>query len=100
MANPKHILKPTTPAQKALTDEEKAAQVARFFTQKREQLFQLILANAMQSAHIVPARQGFKEETMEDFVQYDFRPFIDASLVAADYALEKLYPIPAEGDKK
>ena len=97
--NPKHInkLSPAKPA--PLTEDEKAQQIARFLAQKREQFFQGILFNAIQSAQIVPARQGIKGETMEDFVLYDFLPLVDASLAAADYALEKLYPVKQEEGK-
>lgn len=71
------------PAPKTLTNEEKAAQIARFFTQKREVLFQGILFNAVQADPDV-----------------DLRALVDRSIDAADYALKKLYPIPQEGDEK
>ena len=98
--NPKHInkLAPAKPA--PLTEEEKAAQIARFFAQKREQFFQGILFNAIQSANIVPVRQGINGKDLTDIVQYDFRPLVDAALVSADYAIEKLYPVPKEGETK
>lgn len=77
-------LMPPKQAPAPLTKEEKAAQIARFFTQKREQLFQLILANLLQNPNC----------------KADLEPVVDAALKAADYALEKLYPIPQEGDEK
>ena len=84
MANPKHIAKPATAAAPKLTDEERAAQIARFFTQKREQFFQLILANLLQNPNC----------------KADLEPVIDYALKAADYAIEKLYPVPKEGETK
>lgn len=74
------------PAQRPLTKEEQAQQIARFFTQKREQYFQLILGNAIQNATNLKNADGVA----------DFRALIDASLQAADYALEKLFPLPEE----
>ena len=85
-SNPKHIARPATPAEKPLTKEEQAAQIARFFSQKRESLFQLILANLLQNiAHV-------------DALAADLKPVVDAALNAADYAIEKLYPLPKEGE--
>lgn len=80
--NPKHIARPATPAAKPLTKEEQAAQIARFFSQKREALFQLILANLLQNPNC----------------KADLEPVVDAALKAADYAIEKLYPLPKEGE--
>lgn len=80
MANPKHIARPATPAAKPLTKEEQEAQIARFFSQKRESLFQLILANLLQNPNC----------------KTDLEPVVDAALKAADYAIEKLYPLPKE----
>lgn len=76
-------LMPPKQAPAPLTKEEKAAQIARFFTQKREQLFQGILFNAV---HADP--------------NVDLRVLVDRAIDTADYALEKLYPIPQEGDEK
>lgn len=81
-SNPKHIARPATPAAKPLTKEEQAAQIARFFSQKRESLFQLILANLLQNPNC----------------KADLEPVVDAALKAADYAIEKLYPLPKEGE--
>lgn len=68
------------PAQRPLTKEEQAQQIARFFTQKREQYFQLILANTLQNPNC----------------KLDLKTCVDLSLQAADYALEKLFPLPEE----
>lgn len=81
-SNPKHIARPATPAAKPITKEEQAAQIARFFSQKREALFQLILANLLQNPNC----------------KADLEPVVDAALKAADYAIEKLYPLPKEGE--
>lgn len=81
-SNPKHIARPATPAAKPLTKEEQAAQIARFFSQKREALFQLILANLLQNPKC----------------KTDLEPVVDYALKIADYAIEKLYPLPKEGE--
>lgn len=82
--NPKHLnkLAPAKPA--PLTEDEKAQQIARFLAQKREQFFQLILANSLQNVQLIPM---------------DLSQFVDAALAAADYALEKLYPVKQEESK-
>lgn len=81
MANPKHIAKPAAAGVKPLTKEEQAAQVARFFTQKHEALFQLILANLIQAGTLP-------------------RQAVDLAIEAADYSIEKLYPLPEESKEK
>ena len=63
-----------------LTNEQKAEQVARFFSQKRESYFQLILGNLLHGA--LPG--------------VDKKRMIDECLEAADYAIERLYPLPIE----
>lgn len=82
--NPKHLnkLAPAKPA--PLTEDEKAQQIARFLAQKREQFFQLILANLLQNPNC----------------KTDLEPVVDYALKAADYAIEKLYPVPKEGETK
>ena len=85
--NPKHLNKLAPTAPKPLTDEEKSQQIARFFTQKREQYFQGILFNLVQNPTI-------KWET-----NMNLRFAVDAALDAADYALEKLYPVKQEEAK-
>ena len=72
--------KPQAP--KPLTKEEQAQQIARFLTQKREQYFQLILGNAIRAGAPI----------MLDTV--------DKALLAADHALEVLFPMPKEGEEK
>ena len=68
--------KPAAP--KPLTKEEQAQQIARFFQQKRESYFQMILANAIQA----------------DYKNVALKQIVDESLEAADYAIEKLFPLP------
>ena len=80
--NPKNITKLGKTAPAPLTKEEQAQQIARFFAQKREALFQGILFNAVNG--------GAKPTTA----------LVDEALAAADYALEKLYPLPKEGETK
>ena len=81
--NPKHLNKLAPTAPKPLTDEEKAQQIARFFTQKREALFQGILFNTLQNPNC----------------KLDLETCVDCALKAADYALEKLYPVKQEEAK-
>lgn len=79
----KPIIKADANAKPGLTPEQKAEQVARFFTQKRESYFQLILANLIQGA----ARTGN---------EINIRLLVVAALDGADYAIEKLFPLPTE----
>lgn len=69
--------KPVKP--KPLTDEEKKQQIVRFFAQKRESYFQLILANSIQAG--THPKQA-----------------VDLALEATDYAIEKLFPVPNKED--
>ena len=77
----KPIIKADANAKPGLTPEQKAEQVARFFTQKREQYFQLILANLIQAGtHPKDA--------------------VDLAIEGADYAIEKLFPLPTAEKKE
>ena len=81
MANKKPIIKADANAKPGLTPEQKAEQVARFFTQKRESYFQLILANLIQAGtHTKDA--------------------VDLAIEGADYAIEKLFPLPTAEKKE
>ena len=84
MANKKPLIKADA---NGLTPEQKAEQVARFFTQKRESYFQLILANLVQGA----ARTG---------KEINIRLLVVAALDGADYAIEKLFPLPTAEKKE
>lgn len=77
-------MKPSNPLPRPLTKEEQAAQVARFLQQQRVSFFQLILSNLLQN----PNCKGALE------------PVIDSALKGADYALEKLYPMPKAEESK
>jgi len=86
--NPKNITKlGKTPA--PLTKEEQAQQIARFFAQKREALFQGLLFNVVHNAN-------FNPDKLTDEMKYT----VDACMATADYALEKLYPMPKPEEKK
>ena len=77
----KPIIKADANAKPGLTNEQKAEQVARFFTQKRESYFQLILANLIQAGtHPKDA--------------------VDLAIEGADYAIEKLFPLPTAEKKE
>lgn len=73
-----------------MTPEEKKEAVERFFSQKRESYFQLILANSIQT---VGRKSSWPLSTDE------LKTIVDASLEAADYAIEKLFPLPTEENK-
>lgn len=64
-----------------LTDQQKAEQVARFFTQKRQELFNGLLFNLAHGA----------AQTFNDF---DIKAVVDKAITGADYAIEKLFPLP------
>lgn len=80
MANKKPIIKADA---NGLTPEQKAEQVARFFTQKREQYFQLILGNMLHNPY-----------------RADIKPIIDEAIKGADYTIEKLFPLPTAEKKE
>ena len=79
MANKKPIIKADANAKPGLTPEQKAEQVARFFTQKREQYFQLILGNILHTG-----------------INTNVKQCIDTAIEGADYAIERLFPLPTE----
>ena len=82
MANKKPIIKADA---NGLTPEQKAEQVARFFTQKREQYFQLILGNILQN----PESRAISVKTA-----------VDIAIEGADYTIEKLFPLPTAEKKE
>ena len=67
-----------------LTPEQKAEQVARFFAQKRESYFQGLLFNLAHTAG----------------PEADIKAIVDKAIEGADYALEKLFPLPKAEDGK
>lgn len=75
-------MKPSTPARpRELTTEEKAAQVARFLSQKRESFALSAFAGAIRA----------------DGMKHDPKAVAEWSVQAADALMEKLYPIAKEG---
>ena len=77
-------MKPSTPARpKELTPEEKAAQVARFLSQKREAF--------AHSAFAGICRAGGMKRNPKAVAKW--------SVQAADALLEQLYPIAKEGEE-
>lgn len=82
---PVRLAKPAAGAP-VLTDQQKAEQVARFFTQKRQELFNGLLFNFAHGA----ASSG---------QDVDVRALVDKALEGADYAIEKLFPLPS-GEKR
>lgn len=77
-------MKPSTPARpRELTPEEKAAQVARFLSQKRESFALSAFAGAIRA----------------DGMKHDPKAVAEWSVQAADALMEKLYPI-AKGTEK
>lgn len=61
-----------------LTPEQKAEQVARFFTQKRQELFNGLLFNLAHNAG----------------PEADIKAVVDKAIEGADYAIERLFPLP------
>ena len=83
MANKKPIIKADANAKPGLTPEQKAEQVARFFSQKRQELFNGLLFNLTHGAATLGT--GF-----------DIKGIVDKALEGADYAIERLFPLPTE----
>ena len=77
MANKKPIIKADA---NVLTAEQKAEQIARFFTQKRQELFNGLLFNLAHAAG----------------PDADIKAVVDKAITGADYAIEKLFPLPTE----
>lgn len=76
-------MKPSAPARpKELTPEEKAAQVARFLSQKREAFALSFFAGLAQQRGILQTNSP--------------RECAEAAVEAADALLEKLYPLATE----
>ena len=67
-----------------LTNEQKAEQVARFFSQKRESYFQGLLFNLAHTAG----------------PDADIKAIVDKAITGADYAVERLFPLPKAEDAK
>ena len=67
-----------------LTPEQKAEQVARFFTQKRESYFQGLLFNLVHTAG----------------PEADIKEIVDKAIEGADYAIERLFPLPTAEKKE
>ena len=67
-----------------LTPEQKAEQVARFFSQKRESYFQGLLFNLAHTA----------------WPEADIKAIVDKAIEGADYAIERLFPLPKAEDGK
>lgn len=81
MANKKPIIKADANAKPGqLTNEQKAEQVARFFTQKRQELFNGLLFNLAHTAG----------------PEADIKAIVDKAIEGADYAIERLFPLPTE----
>ena len=80
----KPIIKADANAKPGLTPEQKAEQVARFFTQKRESYFQGILFNLIHNAG----------------PDADIKAVVDKAVEGADYAIERLFPLPKAEDAK
>ncbi len=75
------------PTPKPLTPEEKAAQIQRFLSQKKEMFFQIYSGALARGLDYVPT----KEEAFA---------IVDLSIEMADRAIEKLFIPPQEEIKK
>lgn len=71
------------PKPTALTPEEKAQQVARFFSQKRDTFASGIMFNLCRGCR--------------DLVAFDAKEAAAKAVAGADALIEALYPIPQEG---
>lgn len=77
-------MKPSVPARpQELTPEQKAEQVARFLSQKRESFALTFFAGLSRHSGIMGS---------------DPAAIADYSVKAADALMEKLYPMPKEGE--
>ena len=102
MANKKPIIKADANAKPGqLTTEQKAEQVARFFTQKREQYFQIILGNLLRNEKVthetmvtVSGKDGSEHH------QVNILEIVDNAIAGADYAIECLFPLPTAEKKE
>jgi hypothetical protein len=80
---PVRLAKPAAGAP-VLTDQQKAEQIARFFTQKRQELFNGLLFNFANAAG----------------PDADIKAVVDNAITGADYAIEKLFPLPTAEKKE
>ena len=84
-----------------LTPEQKAEQVARFFTQKRESYFQLILGNLLQNPEIIRPIEIFVKGTDGiEHARFNIEDILDSAISGADYAIERLFPLPTAEKKE
>lgn len=84
-----------------LTNEQKAEQVARFFTQKRESYFQLILANLLRNENVTHETMvKVSDKDGREYHQVNILEIVDNAIEGADYAIERLFPLPKAEDAK
>lgn len=76
-------MKPAQPVRREMTEEEKAQQIARFLSQKRESFATSILFGLVHNPN-----HGMTPEQA-----------VDWSIKTADLLMEKLYPIVKDGPK-
>ena len=84
-----------------LTPEQKAEQVARFFAQKRESYFQIILGNLLRNekvTHETMVKVSGKDGSEHHKV--NILEIVDNAIEGADYAIERLFPLPKAEDAK
>lgn len=67
------------PVPKPVTEEEKNLQVARYLANEKKTYFQIILASLIQAGK-------------------NTKDAVDIAIEAADYAIEKLYPVEKKED--
>ena len=84
-----------------LTKEQKAEQVARFFAQKRESYFQIILGNLLRNekvTHETMVKVSGKDG--REHAEVNILDIVDNAIEGADYAIERLFPLPKAEDGK
>lgn len=96
----KPIIKADANAKPGLTPEQKAEQVARFFTQKREQYFQIILGNLLRNEAVTHETKVTVCGDGSERHQVNILEIVDTAIEGADYAIEKLFPLPTAEKKE
>lgn len=92
--------KPAKPIRLAsATKEEQEMQIARFLANKKENFFQLILANLLQNPKIVrPLEVTIEGPDGIEHERFNIEDIVNAAIEGADYALTKLYPVEKKED--
>ena len=80
------------------TKEEQEMQIARFLANKKENFFQLILANLLQNESVTANRIAEMEDGHLRTEKVNIKAVVDLAIEGADYAITKLYPVEKKED--